>query len=108
MGRARNCIAALAAAILLAAAPATASAHRMPTSAVLLAIGPHTVGGAIRLPIDRLAVAVKRELTPAQAAGPLRAEIQRYTRRHIHAVGAGGAEWKVTVGGGHIERIDNV
>jgi HupE / UreJ protein len=108
MARAGNCVAALAAVILLAAAPATASAHQMPTSAVLLTIGPDTVGGEIQLPIDRLAVALKRDLTPAEAAGPLRAEIQRYTRRHIHAVGAGGAEWKVTVGGGHIERIDNI
>jgi HupE / UreJ protein len=108
MGRARSAFAALAAAILLAAVPATAGAHPMSTSAVLLAIGSGKVGGEVQLPVDRLAVALKRDLTPAEAAGPLRAEIERYTHRHIHAVGADGREWKVAVGGGHIERIDNV
>jgi hypothetical protein len=108
MGPARNGIAALGAAILLVVAPATASAHRMPTSAVLLAIGPGKVRGEVQLPIDRLAVALKRDVTPAQAAGPLRAEIERYTRRHIHAVGTDGGEWRVGVGGGHIERIDHL
>ena len=39
MGRARSAIAALGAAILLAAVPATAGAHPMSTSAVLLGIG---------------------------------------------------------------------
>jgi HupE / UreJ protein len=108
MGRARSAFAALAAAILLAAVPATAGAHPMSTSAVLLAIGSGKVGGEVQLPVDRLAVALKRDLTPAEAAGPLRAEIERYTHRHIHAVGADGREWKVAVGGGQIERIDNV
>jgi hypothetical protein len=108
MGRARSAIAALAAALLLAALPATAGAHPMSTSAVLLAIGPGKVDGEVQLPVDRLAVALKRDLTPAEAAGPLRAEIERYTHRRIHAVGADGREWKVTVGGGHIERIDKV
>jgi HupE / UreJ protein len=108
MGRARSAFAALAAAILLAAVPATAGAHPMSTSAVFLAIGSGKVGGEVQLPVDRLAVALKRDLTPAEAAGPLRAEIERYTHRHIHAVGADGREWKVAVGGGHIERIDNV
>jgi hypothetical protein len=108
MGRARSAIAALAAALLLAAVPATAGAHPMSTSAVLLSIESGKVDGEVQLPVDRLAVALKRDLTPAEAAGPLRAEIERYTHRHIHAVGADGREWKVAVGGGHIERIDKV
>jgi hypothetical protein len=107
MGRARKGIAAVAAAILLAAVPATARAHTMPASAVLLAIGSDKVDGEVRLPVDRLAVALGRDLTAAKAAGPQRAEIERYTRRHIHAVGADGAEWEVAVGGGHIERTDD-
>ena len=53
-------------------------------------------------------MALERDFTPAEAAGPLRAEIERYTRRHVHAVGADGREWAVDVGGGHIERIDTV
>lgn len=108
MGRARSAIAALAAAIVLVAVPATAGAHPMFTSAVVLAIGSDKVDAEVQMPVNRLAVALKRDLTPAEAAGPLRAEIERYTRKHIHAVGADGGEWKVAVGGGHIERIDTV
>jgi len=108
MGRARSAIAALGAAILLAAVPATAGAHPMFTSAVLLGIGSGKVDAEVQLPVDRLAVALERDFTPSEAAGPLRAEIERYTRRHVHAVGADGREWAVDVGGGHIERIDTV
>jgi hypothetical protein len=108
MGRARSAIAALAAAILLAAVPATAGAHPMFSSAVLLAIGSGKVDGEVQLPVDRLAVALERDLTPAEAAGPLRAEIERYTRRHIQAVGTDGRDWKVAVDGGHIQRIDSI
>jgi HupE/UreJ protein len=104
MGRSRSAAATLVAAIVLALAPAAASGHHMPTSQVLLAVGSSEVGGEVALPVDRLAVALQRHLTPAEAAGPLRAQIARYTRRHIHAVGADGEHWKVTVGGGHIER----
>jgi hypothetical protein len=48
---------AAAACLLLAAAP-EASAHAMPTSAVLLDIDAHAVRGEVRLPLDRLAVAL--------------------------------------------------
>jgi hypothetical protein len=107
MGRARSAIAALAVAILLAV-PATAGAHPMFSSAVLLAIGSGKIAGEVQLPVDRLAVALERDLTPGEAAGPLWAKIARYTRRHIHAVGADGREWKVAVGAGHIEPVDKV
>jgi HupE / UreJ protein len=105
---ARHWIAALAAAVLLGALPAAASAHAMPASAVLLDIQSGKVAGEVELPLGRLAVALHRSLTPAQATGPLRAQLERYTRSHIHAVGADGRPWAVAVGGAHTQRINNV
>ena len=87
---------------------AAAGAHPMPTSAVLLDIGSGKVGGEIVLPLDRLAVALDRPLTPAQAVGPLRSQLERYTRSHIRATGSGGRPWSVAVGGAHVDRNDLV
>lgn len=93
-------------ALLAAALPAAASAHPMATSAVLLDVGSEQVGGEVQLPLDRLAVALDRRLTPAAAAGPLLAGLERYTRSHIHATGADGRAWRVAVGGGHVQKVD--
>jgi hypothetical protein len=102
-------LAALAlAALALAAFPAVASAHPMNTSAVLLDVGSDDVTGEVKLPLDRLAVALERELTPAAAAGPLRAQLERYTRAHIHPTGDDGKDWAVAVSAGRIARIDGV
>jgi hypothetical protein len=106
MARARS-VAALAAALVLLSAPA-AGAHPMPTSAVLLDVGSAKVGGRIVLPLDRVAVALNRPLTPARVAGRLRARLERYTRSHIHATGAGGRHWSVAVAGAHVDRNDLV
>jgi hypothetical protein len=99
----------LAAAILalaaLSATPGSAKAHAMPTSAVLLDVGPHAVTGEIELPLDRLAVAVGRQLTPAQAAGPERASLEAYARRHISASGTDGATWQVVVGRASVRTV---
>jgi HupE / UreJ protein len=99
---------ALCVAALAGAAAATASAHPMSTSAIVLDVDSDKVGGEIQLPVDRLAVALHRELTPEAAAGSLRTQLETYTRSHISAVGADGHAWGVTVAGGHIERIDGV
>jgi hypothetical protein len=96
----------IAALLALAWLPAAASAHPMSTSAVLLDVGTHQVTGEAQLPLDRLEVALDRELTPAAAAGPLRERIERYTRERIHATGAGGKQWAVAVSGGHVAKID--
>jgi hypothetical protein len=106
MARARSVAALTAALVLLQVAPA--GAHPMPTSAVLLDVESGKVGGEIVLPLDRLAVALNRPLAPAQAVGPLRAQLQRYTRSHIQAIGSGGRPWSVTVGGARIDRNDLV
>lgn len=106
MARARS-VAALAVALVLLHA-AAAGAHPMPTSAVALDIGSGKVGGEIVLPLDRLAVALDRPLTPAQAVGPLRLRLERYTRSRIRATGVGGRPWSVTVGGAHVDRDDLV
>lgn len=104
----RRWIAAPATAFLLAVVSASAGAHPMASSAILLDIGSDRVGGEVQLPVDRLAMALDRELTPAAAGGPLQAELERYTRSHIQAVGVDGRNWKVGVGGGRIERVDDV
>jgi hypothetical protein len=106
MARARSVAALTTALVLLQVA--VAGAHPMPTSAVLLDVGSGKVGGEIVLPLDRLAVALNRPLTPAQAIGPLRAQLERYTQSHIRATGTGGRPWSVTVGGAHIDRNDLV
>ena len=100
-------VAALAACLVLLNVP-VAGAHPMPTSAVLLDVGSGKVGGEIVLPLDRLAVALNRPLAPAQAVGPLRSQLERYTRSHIHAIGSDGRPWSVAVGGAHIDRNDLV
>jgi hypothetical protein len=98
--------AALAAALLLAVVAPTAGAHQMPTSAVLLDIESGQVGGEIQLPVDRLAVALGRTLTPAQAGGALRGELATYARSHIGATGTDGQAWKIAVAPGHIAQVN--
>jgi hypothetical protein len=96
----------LAAVLLLALAPSSAGAHAMPTSSVLLDIQPHDVGGEIGLPIDRLAIAVGRPLTPAQAGGAQRDALAAYARSHISATGADGRAWTVAVSPGHVAQVN--
>lgn len=93
-------------ALSLGVGAAGASAHPMSTSAVLLDIEAHSVDGEVQLPIDRLAVALDRTITPAQAAGPQRAALEQYTRRHIAASGQNGAPWAVSVSHGRVENVD--
>jgi hypothetical protein len=101
-------IAALLGALALASFPAVASAHPMNTSAVLLDVGSDEVTGEVQLPLDRLAVALDRPLTPAAAAGPLREQLERYTRAHIHATAGNGRDWAVAVSDGHVATIHGV
>src|ERR1700712_5617801 len=96
----------LVAVVLLAVGPSSAGAHAMPTSAVLLDIQAHDVGGEIELPIDRLAVAIGRPLTAAQAGGTQREALAAYARSHISPTGADGRAWSIAVSPGHVAQVN--
>ena len=86
-----------------------AGAHPMSTSAVLLDIGEDRVEGEVQLPIDRLAIAVHRDLTPDSVLGADRAFLADYTAEHISATGTeatGGAPWTVALGAARVRTID--
>ncbi|XUL87895.1 hypothetical protein ACQ86D_15445 [Streptomyces galilaeus] len=67
-----------------------AGAHPMATSAVLLDLRADRVTGEVELPVDRLAIAVHRDLTPAAVTTTDRASLHRYTAAHIAATGTDG------------------
>jgi hypothetical protein len=83
----------------------SAGAHPMPTSAVLLDIGKHAVTGEVELPLDRLAVARRHPISPAQAAGSQPAELEAYVARHIGATARDGRRWTVRVGRSSVKQI---
>lgn len=78
----------------------------MSTSAVLLDIRDDHVEGEVQLPIDRLAIAVDRDLTRTSVLGEDRSFLDRYTAQHISAVGEDGDAWTVTLGTGSVRTID--
>jgi len=84
----------------------SAGAHPMATSAVLLDLRADRVEGEVELPIDRLAIAVHRGLTPAGVLGADRVSLHRYATRHISAAGTDGTPWTVTLGTGTVRTID--
>jgi len=102
--------------ILVAAAagvlstPATAGAHPLSTTAVLLDIGSDRVTGQVQLPIDRLAIALNQPLTSAVIDTPAKVEeLRQYVTAHISATDAtDGAAWAVAVTDGRVESIDDV
>jgi HupE / UreJ protein len=90
--------------------PATAEAHPLSTSAVLLDVGSDEVTGQVQLPIDRLAIAVNQPLTATLVAAPAKLEeLRRYVADHVSAAGStDSAPWAVDVIGGRVETIDGV
>ncbi|WP_240980582.1 hypothetical protein [Streptomyces sp. Z423-1] len=78
----------------------------MSTSAVLLDIRDDRVEGEVQLPVDRLAVAVHRDLTRDSVLGTDRTFLARYTAGHIGAVGEDARPWQVTLGTGTVRTID--
>ncbi|MET8164157.1 HupE/UreJ family protein [Streptomyces sp. NPDC005329] len=96
----------LAAFLLVGGLASPAGAHPMSTSAVLLDIRDDRVEGEIQLPIDRLAIAVARDLTRTSVLGEDRSFLKGYTARHISAVGEDGAAWTVALGTGSVRTID--
>ena len=106
------CLARLLAALLVAAvalvggSASPASAHPQNTSAVLLDVHGDRVEGEVQLPIDRLAVAVDRELTSTSVLGADRAFLQHYAAGHIAAVCDDGRRWAIALGAPEVQRID--
>ena len=99
----------LLAVLALAAGPApAASAHPQSTTAVLLDIADDRVTGEIQLPIDRLAVAVERELTAASVLGADRTSLTDYVNAHVGAVGEDGQVWTITLGTPEVRAVDAV
>jgi hypothetical protein len=99
----------LLAGLALAVGPVPAAgAHPQSTTAVLLDIGDDRVTGEVQLPIDRLAVAVERELTATSVLEADRASLTDYTAAHIAAVGTDGQAWDVALGAPEVRVIDAV
>ncbi|MFJ1808612.1 MULTISPECIES: HupE/UreJ family protein [unclassified Streptomyces] len=96
----------LAAFLLVGGLASPAGAHPMSTSAVLLDIRDDRVEGEVQLPVDRLAIAVARDLTRASVLGEDRSFLKRYTAQHISAVGEDGNAWAVALGTGSVRTID--
>ncbi|MFF3500327.1 HupE/UreJ family protein [Streptomyces sp. NPDC003247] len=94
--------------LLVGGLASPAGAHPMSTSAVLLDLHDDRVEGEIELPIDRLAVAVDRDLTRASVLGTDRTFLHQYAAQHVSAVGENGTSWKVTLGTGAVRTIDGV
>ena len=86
----------------------SAGAHPQSTSAVLLEVRDDSVAGEVQLPIDRLAVAVGRDLTADTVLGTERAFLTDYTAQHIAAVGTDGRSWEVELGTPVVRTIDAV
>ncbi|MCT9077571.1 HupE/UreJ family protein [Streptomyces fulvoviolaceus] len=96
----------LAAFLLVGGLASPAGAHPMSTSAVLLDVHDDRVEGEVQLPVDRLAIAVDRDLTRTSVLGEDRAFLKSYATRHISAVGEDGTSWTTTLGTGSVRTID--
>lgn len=89
--------------------PTRADAHPLSTTAILLDASSDRVTGVVELPIDRLALALDRPLTPATVAEPAqREELRRYVLSHTSAADQDGTRWTTTVTGGRVKKIDGV
>ncbi len=92
----RNRFCAWLAALVLAS---SASAHPMPSSAVLLDFYDDGVAADLRLPLDRLEIAFAQPLTPAPAEIVARygAELSDYIIHHVNPRTSDGRAWTVQV-----------
>jgi hypothetical protein len=103
------CVVAACAALVLM--PASADAHPLSTTAILLEFGSDQVTGQVQLPIDRLAIALDQPTLTATAVDQPATleELRQYVAAHISATNAAdGATWAVDVASGHVETIDDV
>lgn len=91
-----------------------AQAHPLSTSAVLLTVESDRVTGQVQMPLDRLAIAVDRPLTPAYMAESTAVDDMRvYLADHVSARSANASAvdsvvWSTAVTGGRLETIDDV
>ncbi|WP_099023500.1 HupE/UreJ family protein [Mycolicibacterium palauense] len=100
-----------AAALVLIASCASAAAHPLSTTAILLDLGAaDRVTGQIQLPIDRMALALDEPLTAATVAQPQTLEeLHSYVAAHIGATQPStGAAWGVNLLNGRVGVIDGV
>ncbi|MDW4906619.1 hypothetical protein RB628_15060 [Streptomyces sp. ADMS] len=97
----------LAALVLVGGLASPAGAHPMSTSAVLLDVRDDRGEGEVQLPVDRLAVAVDRDLTRG-VLGADRAFLKCYTAEHIAAAGEDDRPWTVTLDTGSVRTTDGV
>ena len=95
--------------LLLLGSAATASAHPLSTSAVLLDVGGTSVDARVELPLDELSIARDQVLTATSvvADGTL-SDLRAYVRSHLTASDATGRAWSTAVAGGRVEVVDGV
>lgn len=98
----RRLLIALAAAVMsIAAAPAGAGAHAMPTSALVLQRGDHAVTGKVEIPVGRLAFALGKDTVT-------RTQARTYTAEHLTVTGPDGARWTVALGTAAYRSLNDV
>lgn len=95
--------------LFLLGAAATASAHPLSTSAVLLDVDSTTVTATVELPLDELSIARDQTLTGTSVLEPRTlADLQAYVQAHLSASDAAGRAWSTAVTGGRVELVDGV
>ena len=92
--------------VFLGVCAGSADAHPQSTSAVVLDIRGDRVEGELQLPIDRLAVAVQRDLDAGNVLGSERAFLLDYVARHLTATAEGGERLRLQLGTPRVEKID--
>ncbi len=102
----RRALALALALVFLGVYAGSADAHPQSTSAVVLDIRGDRVEGELQLPIDRLAVAVQRDLDAGNVLGSERAFLLDYVARHLTATAEGGERLRLQLGTPRVEKID--
>lgn len=102
----RRALALALALVFLGVCAGSADAHPQSTSAVVLDIRGDRVEGELQLPIDRLAVAVQRDLDAGNVLGSERAFLLDYVARHLTATAEGGERLRLQLGTPRVEKID--
>ncbi|HEY0240911.1 MAG TPA: HupE/UreJ family protein [Friedmanniella sp.] len=105
----RVLLAAAGVAAVLLGPTATAEAHPLSTSAVLLDVDRTVVTATVELPLDELSVARDQTLTATTVVEPRTlADLRAYVQGDLSASDAGGRTWTTAVTGGRVERVDGV
>lgn len=86
-----------------------AEAHPIGASSVLLDIGKHQVDAELRLPLEELAIAVRRPLALApQTVLHFHVDfLRRYVARHVALTAEDGEAWKVQIGRASVRSFNN-